>query len=149
MKSKTIKISSVFPASIDTVWDKIQRLETLQYIAAPYAAFEPPGKNSLIWQEGVQTDFRLTLFGLFSPGKHTINVMQFDKSTGLIYTAEHNKTVPVWNHRIRLQPIAKNATHYTDEVEINAGWKTIFVCWWAVLFYRHRQKKWLALLRSL
>ena len=39
-------------------------------------------------------------------------------------------------------------TDYSDEVEINAGWKTIFVYWWAKSFYSHRQRKWLKLLKK-
>ena len=37
---------------------------------------------------------------------------------------------------------------YTDIVEIDAGWKTVFVYLWAVCFYMHRQKKWIKLLRK-
>ena len=148
MKSKTINISSVFPASIDEIWDKLQRLETLKYIAAPYATFEAYDKNILTWQEGISTEYHLKLFGLFSFGKHTIKIVQFDKNAGLIYTNEKNNAIPVWNHKIILQQIESETTLYTDEVELNAGWKTLFVYCWGVLFYRHRQKKWLRLLDS-
>lgn len=42
----------------------------------------------------------------------------------------------------------ENTTQYTDEVEINAGWKTIFVYMWANAFYAHRQRKWKRLLSN-
>jgi len=148
MKLRTVKISSVFPASIDEIWTKIQHLETLQFIATPYATFEPLDKNVLTWQEGVTTEYFFKLFGLFSFGKHSIEVIEFNKAKGLIYTNEKNKLVPVWNHTILLQRIEADLTHYTDEVEINAGWKTFCVYCWSVLFYKHRQKKWLKLLNS-
>ena len=35
-----VQKTSVFPASRETVFQKLQRLETLQYIAKPYATFE-------------------------------------------------------------------------------------------------------------
>ena len=148
MKAKIIDISSVFPATIDEIWDKLQSLKTLQFIAAPYVTFEPYDKNILKWQEGVTTDYHLKLFGLFSFGKHSIEIIQFDKNAGLIYTNEKNNVVPLWNHKILLQKIELESTLYTDEVEISAGWKTFFVYCWGVLFYRHRQKKWLRLLDS-
>ena len=47
MKAKIIDISSVFPATINEIWDKLQSLKTLQFIAAPYATFEPYDKNIL------------------------------------------------------------------------------------------------------
>lgn len=34
-----------------------------------------------------------------------------------------------------------NGTKYTDIVDIDAGWKTVFVYLWAVCFYSHRQKE--------
>ena len=148
MQARTVKISSVFPASVDEVWEKIQRLETLQYIAAPYATFEPLDKSVLTWEEGVTTDYSFKMFGLFPFGKHSIKVVKFNKTKGLIYTNEKNKSVPVWNHTILLQRIEANATCYTDEVEIDAGWKTFFVYCWSILFYKHRQRKWLKLLGS-
>ena len=149
MKSKIIRVSSVFSTSVDEIWDKLQKLETLRYIAAPYATFESLNKDVLMWEEGITADYNLKLFGLFSFGKHTIKVMQFDKNKGLIYTNETNKIVPLWKHRITLKQIEEKITQYTDEVEINAGWKTFFVCFWSILFYRHRQRKWLKLLKSL
>lgn len=38
-----VRKSTVFPASRDVVFEKLQKLETLQYIAKPYATFEPVG----------------------------------------------------------------------------------------------------------
>ena len=63
-----------------------------------------------------------------------------------IYTYESNKHVPVWNHEIILEKIDENTTKYADVVEIDAGWKTVFVCMWAKCFYGHRQRKWKRLL---
>jgi len=75
-------------------------------------------------------------------------MIKFDKSTCSIYTNEHNKSVPVWNHGIILEKDCDGHTRYTDVVEIYAGWKTDFVYWWSILFYRHRQRKWLNLLKK-
>ena len=65
-----------------------------------------------------------------------------------IYSMEWNKHVPVWNHNITLVRLDEGHTRYTDQVEIHAGWKTLFVWLWANLFYAHRQKKWVALLEN-
>ena len=37
---------------------------------------------------------------------------------------------------------------YTDRVEIQAGWKTLFIWLWANMFYTHRQRKWIRLLQE-
>ena len=38
-------------------------------------------------------------------------------------------------------------TDYSDQVEIGAGWKTFIVWLWANCFYKHRQRKWLKLIK--
>lgn len=145
-KAKIICVTSIFPASVSDIWNKIQRLDTLQYIAAPFVTFESLDNEHILWQEGASSQFQLKLFGIFPFGIHTINVLEFNRDSLSIYTNEQNNSVPTWNHRISLKELGVNSTQYSDQVEIYAGWKTIFVYWWSYLFYRHRQKKWLNLL---
>jgi hypothetical protein len=64
-----------------------------------------------------------------------------------VSSREGNEHVQVWNHDIRLIEKDENHTQYTDRVEIHAGWKTAFIWLWANAFYRHRQRKWIRLLR--
>jgi hypothetical protein len=150
MKSKMVCISSLFPATTDEIWDKLQQFETLQYIASPYAKFYPIGNTAILWTVGQTLRYHLKVFGFIPLGVHTINVIQFDRDALSVYTNEGNTSVPVWNHRIVLQKTAANdVSSYTDEVEVDAGWKTPVVVLWSNLFYRHRQKKWRKLLRDM
>ena len=41
-----VKKTSLFPASQETVYEKIRRPETLRLVAAPYASFEPWGRRA-------------------------------------------------------------------------------------------------------
>ncbi len=145
-KHTIIRRTSVFPAEKDMIFNRLTRLETLRYIAYPYASFEPVncGEN-LIWKEGGSFEFSFRLFGFIPLGIHRINVIDFDMEKG-IYTREINSHVPVWNHRIYLIQTDKGV-NYTDEIEIYAGWKTPFVALWAKMFYAHRQRKWMKLLK--
>ena len=143
----TVKKSSVFPAAKDEIFRRLQKLKTLQYIAHPYATFKSDDDTEeLTWQEDSAFAFHFKLFALIPFGVHTIKVIQFDIEKG-IYTQEGNKHVPVWNHKIILEKIDENTTKYTDIVEIQAGWKTLFVYLWANCFYVHRQRKWKRLLK--
>ena len=82
----------------------------------------------------------------FDPfGTHTIHIVRFDPDG--VSSREGNEHVPVWNHDIRLIEKDENHTQYTDQVEIHAGWKTAYIWLWANAFYRHRQRKWIRLLR--
>ena len=123
------------------------QLKTLQYIASPYATFTPlNGSDSMLWEVGSTSHFKFRLFGFIPFGTHTINVIRFGLEEG-IYTHEGNKHVPTWNHEIILEELPGNRCRYTDKVDIDAGWKTIFIYLWAKCFYAHRQKKWIKLLK--
>ena len=98
-----VQKTSVFPASRETVFENLRKLETLQYIASPFATFEPEGDAAVVWEEGSESSYRFRLFGMIQ---------------------------------------------YTDRVEIQAGWKTLFIWLWANMFYTHRQRKWIRLLQE-
>ena len=147
-KSKTIVKTSIFHGSRKEIFAKLQEFHTLQYIAYPYAVFEAVDTGEdFIWEEGKVFLLKFKLFSVIPFGIHTIRVERFDEESG-IFTREGNKHVPTWNHEIILKTVGENKVEYTDRVEIEAGWKTPLVCFWAKLFYAHRQKKWQMLLAS-
>ena len=141
-----VQKTSLFPASKETVFRKLQQLETLQTIAKPYASFEPIGEATSTWVVGSASAYRLRLFGAIPFGTHTIHIVRFDPES--ISSREGNEHVPVWNHDISLKAVDTKHTRYTDRVEIQAGWKTVFIWLWANAFYAHRQRKWIRLLRE-
>ena len=143
----TVKKTSVFSAKQSNVFELLQRFDTLAYIAKPYATFKNiDGQTELVWEVGKSFSFDFKMFGFISLGVHIINVKEFNIDN--IYTNEGNPFCPIWNHRIILKEIAERKTEYTDEVEIEAGWKTPFIYLWAKAFYSHRQKKWIKLLSN-
>ena len=148
-RTKTVAVTSVFPVSPDEIWERLTRVETLQYIAAPFASFSPlaPDKE-MVWREGETSQFRLRIFGFLPVGVHTIEVRRFDSASYTIDTHEGNKSVPIWNHRITISQVEKSTSRYTDEVELGAGWLTGVVYIWSKMFYRHRQRRWVKLLEK-
>lgn len=145
---KTVRKTSIFPADKNEVFRRLLELKTLQHVAYPYATFTPvDGKDDMKWEPGSTSSFHFRLFGFIPLGIHTINVIRFSLEEGM-YTHEANKFVPVWNHEIILEELPDGKCRYTDIVEIDAGWKTIFVSLWANCFYAHRQKKWIKLLKK-
>jgi len=141
-----VQKTSVFPASRETVFENLRKLETLQYIASPFATFEPEGDAAVVWEEGSESSYRFRLFGMIPFGTHTIRIIRF--SPDGISSREGNEHVPVWNHDITLVSLDDKRTQYTDRVEIQAGWKTLFIWLWANMFYAHRQRKWIRLLQE-
>ena len=142
-----VRKTSLFPACREVVFEKLQRLDTLQYVAAPYASFVPVNERTdMVWQVGSTSSYRFRLFGVIPFGTHTICIERFDIDG--IQSREHNEHVPVRDHKITLRDVG-NQTEYTDEVDIKAGWKTLFIWIWAEAFYGHRQRKWIKLLKAL
>jgi hypothetical protein len=141
-----LRVNSIFPASIENIYEKIKKISTLQFIAAPYAYFEQIDTKNLSWQAGETSEYFLFIFKFINIGIHTIKVIQFD--TNEIYTKEYNKSIPIWNHKIKMKKLNDYKTLYSDEVEIKAGIKTFFIYIWALLFYNHRQRKWKKLLQN-
>ncbi len=141
-----VQKSALFPASKETVFRKLQQLETLQLIAKPFATFEPIGETVSTWEVGSTSAYRFRLFGLIPYGTHTIHILRFDPDG--VSSREGNAHVPVWNHEISLVEKDESHTLYTDRVEIRAGWKTAFIWLWANAFYAHRQRKWVRLLNE-
>lgn len=142
-----VKKTSVFPEKQSNVFGLLQRFDTLAYIAKPYATFKSLDEQTeLVWKVGRSFSFNFKMFGFITLGVHVINVKEFNPDN--IYTNEGNPFCRVWNHRIILKETADGKTKYTDEVEIEAGWKTPFVYLWAKAFYSHRQKKWIKLLNK-
>ena len=146
MRQATIERTSFFPADAQAVWRLLGQIDTLRYIAKPYADFVPLD-DTADWQAGKTYRLTLKLLGVLPLGVHEIHVLRWDKARFSILTEEGNGFVPLWNHAITLVPCA-GGCRYTDHVTLEAGWKTPFVRLWAFCFYRHRQKKWIRLLRD-
>lgn len=149
VKGYRINVSSVFSTGIDKVWNKIQHVETLRYIARPWAQFNPIGFVPSQWKEGDCYTFHTWIHGMMPIGKHTINVMEMNRAKGKIYTNEYNRIIKIWNHHIIMEDKGNNTTGYTDIVDIYAGIFTRMVAWWSVRFYRYRQRKWKSIANNL
>ena len=74
-----VQRTSIFPADREAVFQKLRRLETLQYIAWPYASFEPVDGAAGGWSAGTTSSYRFRLFGRIPFGTHTIHIVRFDR----------------------------------------------------------------------
>ena len=137
-----IVVTSVFETDIENIWCKIQDIETLREICKPKASFISYDDVPSVWKEGETFCFKLFLHRFIPIGKHTISIIKIDKKSREIVSNEYNKRVTIWNHYIQMEKIAENVTRYTDSIELHAGYLTQFAAWWALKFYKHRQKKW-------
>ena len=103
-----VKRTTILPAPRAVVFQKLQQPETLQYIAKPFATFEPVGESVQEWTAGSKSAYRLRLFGVIPFCIHTIYIVRFDQDG--ISSREENEHVPVWNHEIMLMELDGSRT---------------------------------------
>ena len=127
-----VTVTSDFHSNIENIWDKIQDIDTLREICKPKASFIACDDSPIQWK-----------------GRHTINVVKMDKTSREIDTKEYDNTVVIWNHYIKMEEISQQVTRYTDTVDLYAGCLTSIAAWWTLKFYKHRQRKWQKIAKSL
>jgi hypothetical protein len=143
------RISTHFDCTEEEFWDKIVEPESLRFVSAPLVVFEPLVEGALDgeWTTDRSYELKLYLLGVLPLGRHTIRLVAIDRELNTIVSNEGGALAPVWNHTIRFHRDEGGQLAYTDEIEIEAGWRTPFIWAFAHLFYRHRQRRWRKLLK--
>lgn len=148
-----VSLSTRIAMSPDEVWQKVQTPELLMHIAAPLVRFqllEPAQASNFSSSDRFLA--RLTLFGFLPfgtqwivPTVHMDNAAPWPKQ---LRDNGHSALITTWDHWITVEPDGDGGTRYRDEVEVKAGLLTPFIWAFAQIFYRHRQRRWRALARS-
>ncbi|MCD7899764.1 MAG: hypothetical protein LUH22_07795 [Bacteroides sp.] len=145
---RQITVTSIFPSSMDNVWNEILKFNTLRYICRPKAYFVSCNKKSFVWRKDETYHFRLYIYGVIPMGIHKITVEKMDRDTRELLTAECNKIVTVWNHYIKMKKTVNEKTQYMDRVDLYAGILSPVFAWWTERFYKHRQRRWIKMLNK-
>ncbi len=145
-----VRISSQLHCTESELWGNISKQESLKFIAAPILTFIPAGTGACNnrWEVGQVYSFKLYFLTFIPLGLHTIKIINVDYNQNSISSHESGLLTPVWNHKISFKEITPGLVNYSDEIEIRAGWLTPFICLFAHVFYRHRQRRWQILLEN-
>lgn len=149
-----ISLSTVIDLSADDVWQEVQTSALLAHITWPIIRFQPidPVSPPAVITEGRYL-VRLWLFGFIPFGSQCIVASQHfaanDEWPKQIRDNGHGTFMKVWDHWITVQPLGGNRVDYRDAVEIEAGLISPFVWLFSQMFYRHRQRRWRGLARTL
>jgi len=139
--------STWLPARADTCIRAVKTPALLQAVAAPLIRFVPvSGHWPARWEPG-RYAVQLNLFGWLPLGEQYIVISYPDGKDFSLRDNGHSPLIARWDHLITLVPEG-DGCRYTDRLEIEASWRTPFVWVFAWLFYRHRQRRWLALARA-
>lgn len=146
-----VYVESVLDCPPEKVWAEVQRSGLLIEVARPLATFVAADDEGLPerWEHESTVHCRSYLFGFIPMGKRTLWFERVDQQAREIQTREHDPLIRRWDHLIRVRPADDGRTLYSDEIEIEAGWRTVFVWLFANWFYRHRQRRWKKVARRL
>jgi hypothetical protein len=149
-----VSLSTVIALPPETVWAEVQTAPLLMHIAWPLVQFVPAGNDPLeTFKPGGNYPVKLRLFGVLPFGTQWIVTSTHEPETGVwpkrLRDNGYSALISKWDHWITIAPSANGATDYRDEVDISAGIMTPFIWAFAQVFYRHRQRRWRGLARTL
>jgi hypothetical protein len=146
-----VDVSTELACSAAKAWNEVQKSSLLLRVIWPLARIEPLGGGALPerWSEGPAIECKLFVFGIIPIGMHTLHFEKIDHEAREIRTHEHDRLVARWDHVVSVRPLGENRSIYRDLIDIDAGSLTVLVWAWASWFYRHRQRRWRALAKTL
>ena len=124
------------------MWAEVQTPRLLLEIIRPLMRFVPPRGTQFpaSWKVG-QTFFgRAYALSLLPLGLTLNSFERVDSQRREIQSRERDRWIRRWDHLISVHETADGGTHYSDEIEIQAGMLTPLVWLFAQWFYRHRQR---------
>jgi len=146
-----VTVSTTLPADINTCFQLLKRTKTLCHVARPWMTYNFNQSRYPQWIAGLTLDVQPTLhIGRLAIklGSHMVRVLEVHDETHTIKTAEHGGIIKRWDHTMHMTAVDGNLTKLTDAIIIEAGKLTPLATTYARLFYRHRQKRWQALLEE-
>ncbi len=144
-------IESLLPCDADLAWAAVQTSALFLEVAAPLVEIRPVAGEQLPqrWPVGRAVRCRSYLFKFLPIGTRTLLFERIDQEAREIQTRESDPLIRRWDHLVRIRPAGDERCSYSDEIEIEASWRTPFVWFFAAWFYWHRQRRWRRVARRL
>jgi hypothetical protein len=145
-----VDVSTTLDCSAAKAWNEVQKSSLHLHVVWPLARIVSTGAPFPDrWSEGLTIQCRLFIFVAIPIGVHTILIEKIDQKNYEIQSREHDPLVRRWDHVISIKPLDALRSIYRDTIDIDAGSLTFVVWAWANWFYRHRQRRWRALAKTL
>ena len=142
-----VTVSSDLPAPALHVWRLLQKSSTLAFLAKGMVRYQTEAKLPKFWKVGEVVNLRPKLFGILPANDHFVTFTEINSETFTARTSEHGGQIVEWNHAMTIEDRSDGRCRYVDSIEIDAGRFTSATVWFADMFYHHRHRRWLQLLR--
>lgn len=146
-----VVVESVLPCRAELAWEEVQTSRLLIEVARPLLVIRPIRGESLPvwWESGTTIRCRSYLFGFIPLGTRVVRFERIDAARREIQTRESDPLIRRWDHLIKIESLDAVRCRYADDIEIGAGLLTPVVWLFAIVFYRYRQRRWLAVAQRL
>jgi hypothetical protein len=145
-----VDVSTILNCSAAKAWNEVQKSSLHRHVIRPLARLVPVGAPlPERWSEGHTIQCKLFVFGAIPIGVRTLHIEKIDHKNYEIQSREHDPLIARWDHLVSIEPLADAQSIYRDTIDIDAGSLTFVVWAWANWFYRHRQRRWRALAKTL
>jgi hypothetical protein len=144
-----VDVSTELDCPADKAWEAVRTSALFLHVAWPVATIADAAELPPAWTQGETVRCRPLVFGFIPVGIRTLHFERIDDTRREIETREEDALVRLWHHQISIAPRPGNRARYRDEIDIDAGLLTPVVWAWANVFYRHRQRRWRALAKTL
>jgi hypothetical protein len=145
-----VDISTVLNCSAANAWNEVQKSSLLLHVIWPLVRVVPAGAPfPERWSEGLTIQCKSFVFGVFPIGVRTLHIEKIDQKNYEIQSREHDPLIARWDHLVSIKPLDDSRSIYRDSIDIDAGSLTFVVWAWANCFYRHRQRRWRTLAKTL
>ena len=145
-----VDVSTVLNCSAAKAWNEVQNSSLFLYVIWPMARVVPTGAPfPERWSEGLTIQCKSFVFGVIPIGVRTLHIEKIDQKNYEIQSREHDPLIARWDHLVSIKPLDDSRSIYRDTIDIDAGSLTFVVWSWANWFYRHRQRRWRALAKTL
>jgi hypothetical protein len=140
---RTITITTHLDAEPEAVRKHVMMPELLNYAVAGFMKFQPiqPDSFPLKWSPGSYR-VRMLAFHVLPVGWQKVSIELPERGDDWFIRDNGSGSIArVWDHLIFVEPEG-SGSRYVDQVRIDAGILTWIVKLYAILFYRHRQRRW-------
>jgi ligand-binding SRPBCC domain-containing protein len=134
---KTVRIENSYPYPADRVWALATDFASFTEVMDGIVTFEglPTGRT----ETGQKISVQVSVLGKLPKQSYHMEVVECDDQTMLLRSSERGAGIKSWRHTLRVIPTL-DGCKLTDEIEIDAGWKTPVFALWARYVYNARHK---------
>ncbi|UWR23218.1 hypothetical protein [Sulfitobacter sp. S190] len=135
--ARVVTITAVYPRDPELVFAEAMNLSEMKQAMHRIARYE--GLPDGVIAQGDCYAVDVVMWGWLRTNNHVMQIETLDWDALYVQSREHNPAVARWDHRLSITPHEAGAL-WTDEIVLDAGWRTALTAYFCRYVYRHRHR---------